>query len=115
MLERKLLLLTITAAFSFALPAQSPQDLARMGWEPLSDSLYLVWNLSTDQIKRIAMIEDDYEVERTALVSDPKLSEAVRDTRLRALANARRKEIKGVLKAEQYEDWQKRTRVEGQH
>ncbi|MBK8339848.1 MAG: hypothetical protein IPK99_07535 [Flavobacteriales bacterium] len=115
MLVRSLVLLTVTAAFARAVPAQSPQDLVRVGWEPLSDSLYLYWNLSTDQIERIGMIEDDYEVERTQLVSDPNLAEATRETKLRTLANARRKEIKGVLKAEQYEDWQKRTRAANEH
>ena len=54
MLKRILLFLAVTAFFSRAIPAQSPQDLARMGWEPLSDSLYLIWNLSTDQIQRMA-------------------------------------------------------------
>jgi len=39
----------------------------------------------------------------------------MRDNKLRALANARRKEIKGVLKAEQYTDWQQRAHAPNAH
>ena len=92
-----------------ALAQQSDAISADAEWNPLPDSLFLRWKLDVDQVKRLRMIEEDYEADRSAVVNDRGMSEAARDAAVRQLANARRNEVKGVLRAEHYDDWIRRT------
>lgn len=92
--------------------AQQGDDLQRLGWVPLPDGLFLVWNLDNDQVRRLHAIEEDYNSERAKLVSEMALSDKDRDACLRTMAGSRRKEVQDVLKAERYDDWMARWRTQ---
>lgn len=91
---------------SIATQAQGTSDLHP--WEPLPDSLFLIWHLDKDQIARLRVIEEDYVTERGNATNDTRLSPAQRQERLKRLGDSRREEIKGVLQTEYYIDWQRR-------
>src|SRR5436190_1073102 len=84
--------------------------LAKAGWNPMPDSLFLVWKLDDDQVRRLRVIEEDYDTERMKVMADKALTTGARDHALSGLADKRRKEVKGVLQPAQYEDWIGRTR-----
>jgi hypothetical protein len=90
-----------------ALHAQT--DLARIGWDPLPDSLFQAWGLNADQVRRLRVIEEDHDAERAQLMSQGSLDEATREQRLRQLATERRREIRAVLQVKQFEDWERRS------
>jgi hypothetical protein len=89
-----------------ALHAQGLSDVH--GWEVVPDSLFLIWHLDQDQIKRLRVIETDYDTERQHVAVNTKADAAAKDARLRKLGKARLNEIKGVLGTEYFSDWRKR-------
>lgn len=107
----RFLSLLVTMLMISAVCAQESDVLSRTGWDPLPDTLFLIWKLDTDQIKRVGMIEEDYDAERARLMSDTTLSDKNRDARSRTMAAGRRKELQGVLTAEPYKDWMARSRA----
>ncbi len=91
---------------SMALHAQEASSIP--GWYPLPDSLYLIWQLDQDQVRRLKVIEEDHEVERSAIAADPTIPPQERMRQLEQLASVRRKEVKAVLQLKQFEDWERR-------
>ncbi len=103
-------LLAALGLLALATKAQVDPFFSRAGWEPLSDTLFPVLKVDTDQARRLHVIEVDYGTERMKVMNARDLTEPQRDTRLRKLADARRKEIKGVFTPEQFTEWQKAVR-----
>lgn len=101
----RLMGLIIAVLLACPLRAQEPIDLPGYGWYDLPDSLFLRWKLTEDQVKRIRVIEEDYNGERATLMSESAMSGSQRDAELRALANKRRNELSHVLSKENYSDW----------
>ncbi|MEO8591485.1 MAG: hypothetical protein ABI432_19040 [Flavobacteriales bacterium] len=100
----------IALLLSTSIHAQNADPvLARAGWDPLPDTLFLIWKLDSDQVRRLGIIEEDYDEERAKVMSDTALSTGARDAALHRFATDRRKEVKGVLRADQYKDWMART------
>jgi|SRR5690606_27930847 len=79
------------------------------GWDPLPDSLFLIWGLEQDQVRRLRVIEEDHDSARADIQADQGLSAEERDRQLRDLAMERRKEIRAVLQVKQFEDWERRS------
>lgn len=100
------IVLVIAALVSASVHAQRTDPvLAEAGWNALPDSLFLRWKLEDDQVKRLLMIEEDYEAARSQLMNDRGLETNARSAALRKLADARRAEVKGVLQPEHYDEW----------
>lgn len=91
--------------FATNVAAQDTVLLTQVGWDPLPDSLVNAWRLPQDQVRRLRVIEEDYNGERSKLMSDASLSDGGREARMRELANQRREEIRAVLPMRQYDDW----------
>ncbi len=89
-----------------ALRAQDAGLMAHVGWDPLPDSLYLAWDLPADQIRRLRVIEEDYNAELAKVMADVSFTDVARESRLRTLAQARLNEVRGVLPMRQYDAWQ---------
>lgn len=87
--------------------AQETVDLPSYGWYDLPDSLFRRWKLDEDQVKRIRVIEEDYDTERSKLMADMRWSVVQRDARLRDMAAKRRDEVGHVINAEQFEEWKR--------
>lgn len=83
------------------------------GWYPLPDSLFLIWDLEQDQVRRIRVIEEDHTVERAEVLANAAMSAQAKDQRLEQLATERRREIKAVLQIKQFEDWERRSKMAG--
>lgn len=81
------------------------------GWDPLPDSLFMIWKLDQDQIQRLRVIEEDHNAEKATILAAKNISAEVRDQRLRSLAIERRNEIRAVLQLKQFEDWERRCSV----
>lgn len=95
-----------------AVLAQQPDPiLAQAGWYPLPDSLFLIWKLDADQIRRLKVIEEDHEAERAKLMADMDLSIPARDERLRQQATERRNDVRSVIGGRLADDWYKRLGV----
>ncbi len=94
-----------------AASAQNGNTIA--GWYPLPDSLFLIWDLEQDQVRRLRVIEEDHNLDRAEILADQSLSPVSRDQRLEALAAQRRTEIKAVLQLKQFEDWERRSQRAG--
>ena len=103
------LLIAALGLCAFPVVAQVDPAFDRAGWEPLPDTLFLALKVDYDQAHRLQMIEVDYGTERTK-VMEATIPQKQRDTQLRKLADARRKEIKGVMTPEQFNEWQKAVR-----
>jgi hypothetical protein len=88
-----------------AVQAQDVDILARAGWFPLPDSLLNTWRLPSDQVRRLRVIEEDYNGERVKLMAETGVTDAQRGERLRELAASRRNEIRAVLPMRQFDDW----------
>jgi len=104
--------INLLAAVLFAVAAAAQQPSAvpvNAGWNSMPDSLFLEWKLEDDQVKRLRMIEEDYDTERNRVVSDTALPASGRDAALTRLAEERRNEVKGVLQPKHYADWIERT------
>ena len=102
-----LMLAVLISASTYA--QQADAVLAEAGWNALPDSLFLRWKLEDDQVKRLRVIEEDYDAERSKVLNDRSMSAGARDAAVRKLADARRAEVKGVLQPEHFDDWIKRT------
>jgi hypothetical protein len=83
------------------------------GWYPLPDSLFQIWELEHDQVRRLRVIEEDHNTERAEILNMQGLGTTDRDKRLQQLASERRREIKAVLQVKQYEDWERRSKLAG--
>ena len=88
--------------------AQGTADIP--GWQMVPDSLFLIWHLDQDQIARLRVIEEDYDTERQHVAANMKTG-TEQEARLRKLGASRMNEIKGVLGAEYFSDWQHRLRT----
>ena len=91
--------------------AQGEQPIR--GWDTLPDSLFQIWGLEGDQVRRLRVIEEDHNAERAQIMADASLTDEARTQRLEQLAAERRKEIKAVLQVKQFEDWERRSRSAG--
>jgi hypothetical protein len=100
-------ILTLLSLFlmGLAVQAQDVDMLARVGWFPLPDSLLNTWRLPSDQVRRLRVIEEDYNGERVKLMAETGVTDAQREERLRELAASRRNEIRAVLPMRQFDDW----------
>ena len=95
-----------------AMLAQQPDPvLAQAGWYPLPDSLFLIWKLDADQIRRLKVIEEDHEAERAKVMADMEISIPERDERLRKQAVERRNDVRSVIGGRFADDWYKRLGV----
>lgn len=90
---------------AIAVAGQDAALLQRVGWDPLPDSMITAWRLPHDQVKRLLVIEEDFNAEREAVMTDTALTDAAREARLTELATMRRKEIRAVLPMRQFDDW----------
>jgi hypothetical protein len=92
--------------------AQQPDTiLAQAGWYPLPDSLFLIWKLDADQIRRLKVVEEDHEAERAKVMADMELSIPERDERLRRQAAERRNDVRSVIGGRFADDWYMRLGV----
>ncbi|MEO8734654.1 MAG: hypothetical protein ABI373_10020 [Flavobacteriales bacterium] len=101
------LLFVLTPA---AVHAQNTTHIS--GWEVVPDSLFLIWHIDQDQVKRLHVIEEDYDTERQHVASSAK-TDAEKEARLQKLGASRLKEMKGVLGADHFSDWQRRIELAG--
>jgi hypothetical protein len=83
------------------------QEASIPGWHPLPDSLFTVWRLESDQIRRLRVIEEDHNTERVTILSSA-LPATQKEAKLQELAGERRREIRAVLQVRQFEDWERR-------
>ena len=97
---------------SVATHAQDEATLSRLGWYPLPDSLFKVWGLDRDQVRRLQAIEEDYAVDRSMLMRSA-LPEEERERRIRAMAADRSAEIRAVIHSRHFADWERRMRSDG--
>ncbi len=93
--------------------AKAQNSSAIKGWDPLPDSLFLIWNLEQDQVRRLRVIEEDHEMERRDIMANKALNSQQQQEQLEKLAVQRRSEIKAVLQLKQFEDWARRSRSLG--
>lgn len=103
------LALVVGLVWSSSVKAQT--NGAIRGWDPLPDSLFLIWALEEDQVRRLRVIEEDHEADRMAITTNKGLSDQQRQQQLEELAAQRRQEIKAVLQLKQFEDWERRSRT----
>lgn len=101
---RQLLLLVLFGS-AIAVAGQDAALLQRVGWDPLPDSMINTWRLPHDQVRRLRVIEEDFNTERAKVMAETGLTDAAREERLRELAGLRRKEIRAVLPMRQFDDW----------
>lgn len=101
---RQLLLLVFLGS-AIAVAGQDAALLQRVGWDPLPDSMINTWRLPHDQVRRLRVIEEDFNTERAKVMSETGLTDAALEERLRELAGLRRKEIRAVLPMRQFDDW----------
>lgn len=114
-MNRRILATLVVAAgvLWLATTARAQGEQPIRGWDALPDSLFQIWGLEGDQVRRLRVIEEDHNAERAEIMKDPSLSEQARTVRLEQLAGERRKEIKAVLQVKQFEDWERRSRLAG--
>ena len=62
-MKRKNILLALFAmiALCCTMQVQAQNGVAVPGWDPLPDSLFLIWGLEQDQVRRIRVIEEDHD------------------------------------------------------
>lgn len=91
--------------------AQQPGPaLDQLGWYALPDSLFLIWKLDADQVRRLKVVEEDHETERSRLMADMELSIPQRDELLRKEATERRNDVRSVIGPRLTDDWYVRMR-----
>ena len=114
-MNKKILVTVALAAVIlwFAGHARAQGEPSIRGWDPLPDSLFQIWGLEGDQMRRLRVIEEDHNAERAEIMKDASLTDQARVQRLEQLAIERRKEIKAVLQVKQFEDWERRSRTTG--
>ncbi len=111
-MDRKILLALGTALMIVCCgnTAQAQNGVAVPGWDPLPDSLFLIWDLDRDQVRRLRVIEEDHDSARAEIQADQNLSADDKDRQLQDLARERRNEIRAVLQVKQFEDWERRSK-----